>query len=193
MGIANNVVEGAPGNDVSAASSVTINGLEHDQYQIFLGICGEDPLELFNIREEEEFDEDDAGFDFNFCNNGNVSLVDVEDKWTSPIWMSVFDVAEVGRVTFDESEWKKQVRKGRPTKNNINPYGKHAMEGTALVSGKGSKLTIFWGKCYLDSCASYHTLFSEEFLIYIKESNATMTGRCNACTTVTKITGTYGD
>ena len=67
------------------------------------------------------------------------------------------------------------------------------MEGTALINGKGSKRTLCWWKCYLDSCASYHTFFLEEFLVDIKDSDATMTGRYNAGTTVTKIKGTYGD
>ena len=58
----NAVVKGTPGDDASVALSVTISRLEHDQYQRFLGVCGEDPVELFNIGEEEAFDEYDAGF-----------------------------------------------------------------------------------------------------------------------------------
>ena len=67
------------------------------------------------------------------------------------------------------------------------------MEGAALVNIKGSKRTLCWWKCYLDICASYNTFFSEDFLTDIEESNATMTGRCNAGTMVTNIKGTYGD
>ena len=192
-GVVNTAVEDTPGKDASAASSVTIRGSEHDRYQRFLGVCGEDPVDLFNIDKEEDFDEDDAGFAFNFYNVGNVSLSDIEDKWKSTIWMSVSDVSEVGGVTFSENEWKKQGQKGRPTKNNIKPARRHYMEGTALVNGKGIKRTICCWKCYLDSCASYHTFFSEEFLTDIKESDTTMTGRCNAVTKVTKMKGTYGD
>ena len=48
-GVVNAVVKVTPGDDDSASSSVTISGLEHDQYQCFLGVCGEDPAELFNI------------------------------------------------------------------------------------------------------------------------------------------------
>ena len=40
---------------------------------------------------------------------------------------------------------------------------------------------------------SYHTLFSEEFLTDVKESDATMTVRCKFGTAVTKMKGTYGD
>ena len=36
-------------------------------------------MELFNIGEDEEYDEYDAGFDFDFCNFGNIDLVDVEN------------------------------------------------------------------------------------------------------------------
>ena len=39
----------------------------------------------------------------------------------------------------------------------------------------------------------YHTFSSEEFLKDVTESNATMTGRCNAGPMVTKMKGTYSD
>ena len=52
-GFVNTVVEGTPANGASSALSVTITGSEHDQYQRFLDVCGEDPVELFNIGEEE--------------------------------------------------------------------------------------------------------------------------------------------
>ena len=51
--VVNTAVEDTPSNDASTLLSVTISGAEHDQYQIFLGVCGEDPVELFNISEEE--------------------------------------------------------------------------------------------------------------------------------------------
>ena len=57
-------------------------------------------MELFNIGEEEAFDEDDSGFAFDFCNVGYIGLVDVEDAQASSIWMSISDVAKVGGVTF---------------------------------------------------------------------------------------------
>ena len=65
-------------------------------------------MELFGIGEEEAFDEDDAGFAFDFCNVGKIGLVDVEDKQTLSRWMSIQDVAKVGGVTFTEIHWKKQ-------------------------------------------------------------------------------------
>ena len=43
-GVVNTVVESTPVNDVSAVSSVTISVSEHDRYQRFLGVCGEDPV-----------------------------------------------------------------------------------------------------------------------------------------------------
>ena len=91
--------------------------------------------------------------------------------------MSVSDVAKISRVTFAESEWKNQVRKSRTTKNMIKPAGRYAMDGTALINGKGGKRTLCWWKFYLDSCASYHTFFSEEFLMDIEERDAALTGR----------------
>ena len=67
------------------------------------------------------------------------------------------------------------------------------MEGTDIINRKGDKRTLCRWKCYLDSCALYHTFFLEEFQTDFKESDATMTGRCNAGTTITKIKETYGD
>ena len=75
----------------------------------------------------------------------------------------------------------------------ITTDGRHDMEGTVLINRKGDKRTLFWWKRYLDRCASYHTFFSEDFLTDSEESDDTMTGRCNAGATVTKIKGTYGD
>ena len=107
--------------------------------------------------------------------------------------MSISDVAKVGGVTFAESHWKKQGRKSGPTKKMITPDVRHDMESTDLINRKGNKCTICWWKICLDSCASYHTFFSEEFLTDVEEIDATMTVRCNAVTTVTKMKGTYGD
>ena len=64
-------------------------------------------MELFNIGEEEEFDEDDAGFAYAFCKFGNIGLIDVEDEKTPSSCMSISDVTRVGGVTFAESHWKK--------------------------------------------------------------------------------------
>ena len=117
-------------------------------------------MELFNTGEEEEFDEDDAGFAFYFCNVGNIGLVDVEYEHMLSIWMSISDVAKVGVVAFAEIDWKKQGQKSRPAKNMITPDGQHAMEGTALINREGNKNNLCWWKCYLDICASYHNFFS---------------------------------
>ena len=67
------------------------------------------------------------------------------------------------------------------------------MEGTSLINGKGGKITLYLWKCYLDSYASYLNLFFEEFLTDFEESDAKMTGRCNAITAVNKMKETYGD
>ena len=143
-GIVNAVVKGTLGDNASAASSVTISGLEHDRYQRFLGVCGEDPVEMFNIGEEESFDEDNSEFTFDFCNVGDIGLVDVEDEQALSSWMRISDVAKVVGVTFAESYWKKQVRMSGPTKNMITPDGRHDMEGTALINRKGKKFTLCW-------------------------------------------------
>ena len=91
-GLVNAVVKGMPGDDASAASSVPISGSDHDQYQRFIVLCEEDPVELFNIGEEEAFNKDDAGFFFDFCNFGDIGLIDIEDTHTSYNWMIISDV-----------------------------------------------------------------------------------------------------
>ena len=46
-------------------------------------------------------------------------------------------------------------------------------------------------KCYLDSCALYHTFFVREFLKNIKEDGSTMDGNCNAGSVLLKEKGWY--
>ena len=45
---------------------------------------------------------------------------------------------------------------------------------------KNGRYTLDWWKCYLDSCASYHTFFVKEFLRDAHEGSSTMNGSCNA-------------
>ena len=47
------------------------------------------------------------------------------------------------------------VKKVRPTPSK---------EGSVLANVPAIRFTITWWKCYLDSCATYHSLFMEEFL-----------------------------
>ena len=65
-------------------------------------------MELFNIGKEEAFDEENTGSAFDFCNVGDIGLVDVEDAQTSYIWMRISYVTKVVGVNFAESHWKKQ-------------------------------------------------------------------------------------
>ena len=65
-------------------------------------------MELFNIGEEEAFDEDDIGFVFDFCNVGDIGIVEVEYAQTSYSWMRISDVSKVHGVTFAEIHWNKQ-------------------------------------------------------------------------------------
>ena len=51
--------------------------------------------------------------------------------------------------------------------------------------------TLDWWKCYLDSCASYHTFFVREFLKNIEEDGSTMDGNCNAGSVLLKQKGWY--
>ena len=51
--------------------------------------------------------------------------------------------------------------------------------------------TLDWWKCYLDSCASYHTFFVREFLKNIEEDGTTMDGNCNERSVLLKKKGWY--
>ena len=45
----------------------------------------------------------------------------------------------------------------------------------------------------LASCVTYHSFFAREFLRNIEEGNTTLTGSCNAGTTVTNTRGWWGE
>ena len=61
-----------------------------------------------------------------------------------------------------------------------------------IKRGIKSKYALDWWKCYLDSCATYHTFFVKEFLSNVRKGNVTMTGSCNAGTTESNVTGWFG-
>ena len=77
-----------------------------------------------------------------------------------------------------EAKAKKRSRKTRFTKDP---------EGYPQV--RNGRYTLDWWKCYLDSCASYHTFFVKEFLRDISKGTSTMSGSCNADTVLLKRKG----
>lgn len=52
--------------------------------------------------------------------------------------------------------------------------------------------TLDWWKCYLDSCATYHTFFIKKILTNIEEGDLVMTEQYNAGVTSTNKKGMYG-
>ena len=58
-------------------------------------------------------------------------------------------------------------------------------KGKGYPAEKKSRYTLDRWKCYLDSYASYHTFFEKKHLHAIGETNSTMSGNCNAGSTVT--------
>ena len=66
------------------------------------------------------------------------------------------------------------------TKDKSNSIG---FALTDVKSGGNKRLTLDWWKLYLDSCASYHTLFVKEFLMNIYKGAKAINGNCNAGTT----------
>jgi len=76
------------------------------------------------------------------------------------------------------------IKKACPTLNK---------KGPVLVNWPGERFTLTWWKCYLDSCASYHSVFMEEFLRDIREGKSTMEGSCNAGTVSANTKEWYGD
>ena len=78
-------------------------------------------------------------------------------------------------------------------KVNCDAYGRKLNKPTPFVKNGDNRVTLDWWKCYLDSCASYHTFFIKQFLTNITQGGATMTGNCNAGTTTANKQGSYGD
>ena len=58
-------------------------------------------------------------------------------------------------------------------------------ENPILIKLPTDRFTLDWWKCYLDSCATYHTFFIEEFLADVNKGDTTMNGSCNAGTVST--------
>ena len=54
------------------------------------------------------------------------------------------------------------------------------------------RFTRTWWRCYLDSCAAYHSFSMEEFLCDTKERKSTIHGSCNADTVSNNAKGWYG-
>ena len=67
----------------------------------------------------------------------------------------------------------KSVKKSRPSSRQ---------EGSVLANAPTRRFTLKWWKCYLDSCATYHSFFTEEFVYDVKEGTSTLKGSCNAGT-----------
>ena len=65
-------------------------------------------------------------------------------------------------------------------------------ENPILIELPTDRFTLDWWKCYLDSCATYHTFFIEEFLADVHKGETTMNGSCNAGTVSTNTKGWYG-
>ena len=80
----------------------------------------------------------------------------------------------------------------KPLKTGIDLVDVRSGRG-GKKSGRSGGITLEWWKCYLDSCASYHTFFVKEFLKNTQEGGGTMTGNCNAGTTRITKKGSYGD
>ena len=64
-------------------------------------------------------------------------------------------------------------------------------KGKGYPAVRKSRYTLDRWKCYLNSCASYHTFFEREYLRNIGETDSTMSGNCNAGTVVLKKKGWY--
>ena len=64
---------------------------------------------------------------------------------------------------------------------------------TAFKKSEDNRYTLDRWKLYLDSCATYHYFFAKEFLWNIEEGDTTLTGSCNAGTTVTNTRGWWGE
>ena len=92
-------------------------------------------------------------------------------------------------MTFEEGqEWVAQDGVGF-----VNP-GEKTLSGMAHLSReKGPRTTLCTWKLYLDSCATYHSVFVEWCLDNIRTVGVSLTGHCNAGTTTSTKKGLYGE
>ena len=79
----------------------------------------------------------------------------------------------------------------RSIKTNIGGNKAQPKRRKMIAKVRNRRHTLDWWKCYLDSCASYHTFFVREFLKNIKEDGSTMDGNCNAGSVPLKKKGLY--
>ena len=56
-----------------------------------------------------------------------------------------------------------------------------------------SQFMLDWWKCYLNSCATYHSFFVGEFLSGVHKGKSTMNGGCNTGKVSTSTMGWYGN
>ena len=74
----------------------------------------------------------------------------------------------------------RSINKARETSRN---------EGFLLANVPSSRFALTWLKCYLDSCATYHSFFLEEFLNGVCTGKSTKNGSCTTGTVSTSING----
>ena len=79
----------------------------------------------------------------------------------------------------------------RPINTNIGGTNAQSKRWKMMAKMRSRRNTLDWWKCYLDSCASYHTFFVREFLKNIEEDGSTMDGNCNAGSVLLKQKGWY--
>ena len=65
-------------------------------------------------------------------------------------------------------------------------------EKPVLAELPTDRFTLDKWKCYLDSCATYHTFFVREFLDRMYLGKIAMHGSCNAGTVTNNARGWYG-
>ena len=77
----------------------------------------------------------------------------------------------------------------RPIKINIGGTNAQSKRWKMMTKMRSRRNTLDWWKCYLDSCASYHTFFVRDFLKNIEEDGYKMDGNCNAGSVLLKEKG----
>ena len=79
----------------------------------------------------------------------------------------------------------------RPIKINIGGIKAQPKRWKMMAKMRSRRHALDWWKCYLDSCASYHTFFVREFLKNVEEDGSTINGNCNAGSVLLKEKGWY--
>ena len=150
---------------------------------------GHEVYDFDDIQGHEDYDHDDmdqAG-KFGFCQVGD-PYIKVEEGAEPYRGVSFAGVENAD----NRDGWRSQGIKGSKPKKNTTRVPYKPTWAKEAVAKEKNRTTLDENKLYLDSCATYHTMFLTKYLTNVKDGNSVMHGQCNAGETSTSIQGMYG-